>query len=347
MHEPLIAARSSEAPPADLEVAADQPRPSEAERLLASGRGILLSASAQLVLETLVRFGALGIRTSNGAAQIDHHGPVRKLVVEGPVASLEVGEGTAFWVFPEQVKAIMAVNEPSRIRAAVSLRFFGAAGQSLLELHAGLSGETIFRVRRCVERWQAGRFFVPPRFQRPPAPSPDRPVPTSPGLGVALGIARNGGEQRAVHELSTRHGLSRLEALSLVGPPWARRLEGRGLARALGAVSARGMRVRLLAGNEAATYARSGSLARLQGSGSALTLRDRNTTLNVDLGALHSLWAVSLREGDREVSSLEAFDAQGAPALLVFGHPEHRPRPGDPWNDLCERQTVLPEESES
>jgi putative heme degradation protein len=294
----------------------------------------LLAVPLAAALKKLSRFGVLRLVTGSEAVRVEQTAELAVVDHDGGRLTLRAG-GAELWLFPEHWRVAFEVTEPANPADPISFRFFHASrstpqarfatgGEPILEIVADPSGGTADgpNLRSTVARWRAGGFHVRGEHnQKRPHPRP--PGLTTFGAATALARARNSGDAALVRALSHQYGMPRVDALSMLGERWARRLRRPALLDLLQRISRRGLAVTLVAGNEGLSFVRDGVLGDVVGNGRDTCLREPGLSIDVGTLSLDSVWAVRLRSGDDDLSSLEIFDRTGAPALLVFGVP-HR-----------------------
>jgi putative hemin transport protein len=219
-------------------------------------------------------------------------------------------------------------------------QFFHGTGGEILEVVVDprATASNVPNLRAIIARWRTSRP-APMGLPRGEARA-DRTSVVAPGTELALAHARRVGTVDAVWELVMRYGLSRIEALSRLGEPWTYRVRPFGVRTLLDQIARRRLSVQLLIGNEGLTYVRQGPLPEVRCEGRNVHLRGADVTIKVRAGLLESLWAVRLRASGHQVSSLESYDPDGNPALLMFGMRDRSGGESPAWRAFVDRRTV-------
>jgi putative hemin transport protein len=302
-------------------------RPSRASTLTSTS---VLRTEPLALLETLVRSGPVRVVTGNGAAHASQSGEIAALDRQGKRAVMN--DGSELWLFPEHWSADVAIFRRGGDAPTVIFRFSRDDGDAVLEIEVESAAcSDILRRPSVVSSPLA-------RLRQRGAVVPRRAICTSAGLSAALGSARKNGSVEQMQGLVSRHGLTRLEALSWVGEPWARRVRLFDVAAMLEQVVTRQLGVQALIGNPGLSYRRTGTFTKVRRRGGLLALDARDLSIELYDGRLDSLWAVSLQEGDgRSVSSLEAYELDGTPALMLFGAPTSSGGESEAWEAFVRR----------
>ena len=298
-------------------------------------RATVLPGPPAMVLRRMARFGPLRFVIGNAAVRIEQHGELCGVDPEGRLALVGDAE---LWLFPEHWHPDFLMTELAGAEGLLRLQFFHASGDEVLQVvvdpHA--SSSSIPNLRAIIARWRTSRPAPVP--VRRAARRADRASILAPGVELALARARRTGGVRAVQEIVGRYGLSRIDALSFLGDPWVYRVRCFAVTRLLEQIARRGLGVQLLIGNEGLTYVRQGPLPEPRCEGRNVVLRDANVSIEVRAAALDSLWAVRLRASGHEVSSLEAYDAEGSPAVLMFGTRDRAGGESPAWRAFVDRR---------
>jgi putative hemin transport protein len=282
---------------------------------------MVLSVPPRTVFNRLTQRGSLRFSTGNAAVQVAMSSALRGVVHEGQRAILD--GGVELWLFEQHWRSTPVVAESTDVHGPLTFQFRHGSGDRLLEVTVDPRQDP--SLRAALARWRA-TAWKDPRGAVRGASRPERVPAWSPGAEMALARARKHGEVAVMRELVMRHGLSRLEVLSLIGEPWAHRIRPFGVKPLLQQIEARRLRIQLLIGNEGLTFVRTGCLSSVAGDGCNVVVREEGLEIRVRVPLIESLWAVRLNSDRREISSLEAYDTAGEPAFLLFGdRPDGQP----------------------
>jgi putative hemin transport protein len=275
----------------------------EADEILQRRSACVLGADADMILETLPRFGAPRFVTGNQAVRVDQLGSALAVVPGGALVIL--ARDAELWPFPANWRLGLAVDEPRGTTSAASLRFFDRTGARVVEVHVNGQGIVGQRVRACIAKWKTP-WSLPPRFERRPPVCAER-----------------------------------LDAISKMGAPRAWRIPAFDLQQVLESVAQRRFETHLVVGNPGAKYVRRGLLPAARCHGGVISLHASGTTIEMRVSRVAQLWAVQQTAYGRDVTSLEAFDAGGDPAFLLFGARNHAGRQSPTWKAFVNSLSAL------
>ena len=126
---------------------------SDFARVIRDGRAVLLDVAPREILATLTRLGSLRFIVGNSVAHVEHTGLIEGTMSDAGGTTIDLGHHAQLWAFPARWSAAVAVVEPPTAPTRLSLRFFDHHGRTVLEVHNGLGGDAMGRMRRCLEGW--------------------------------------------------------------------------------------------------------------------------------------------------------------------------------------------------
>jgi putative hemin transport protein len=136
------------------------------------------------------------------------------------------------------------------------------------------------------------------------------------------------------HDLLSRHGLSRLDALKLAPLNYAERIHVACVHEILSLSSQVGMQIRVLAGNRGAIQIYTGALQHIAVADAWISAEDRRFCLQLREDQIGSAWLVRKPTSAGLVHSIELFDNAAAPIAMLFGKAASgRPEPCE-WRHL-------------
>lgn len=136
------------------------------------------------------------------------------------------------------------------------------------------------------------------------------------------------------HDLLSRHGLSRLDALKLAPVNYAERIHVACVHEILSLTAQVGMQIRVLAGNKGAIQIYTGALQHIAIADAWISAEDRRFCLQLREDQIGSAWLVRKPTSTGLVHSIELFDNAGTPIAMLFGRAvSGRPEPCE-WRHL-------------
>ncbi len=329
-----------------LRDAADELGVSEAE-LVATGIGETTTqlsgewADLVRILPTLGRCMALTRNPQVVSEVRGVYGGVRIQGVTGQVA----GKAIDLRLFLRAWRHGFAVEEPGPGGPRRSLQFFDASGAAV---HA-----VFLEPEGCAEAFDNVRVAFAAAEQDAllsvePAPAPPMERPDVEVNGEALRARWDA--MRDTHELFPllrELRVTRPQALRLAGIARARVVGNHALGQVLDEAARAGDRLMLFVGSPGVLQVRSGQLVRVERAGPWLRVLDPEFSLHVREDRIAASWVVKKPTTSGLVTSLELFDADGEPILLVLAARDDRANEPDPgwWRERLARlgPTALPE----
>jgi putative hemin transport protein len=236
----------------------------------------------------------------------------------GPHAGQVIGEHIDLRVFLGRWRHGLAVIEPSGNGGLPrhSLHFFDEHGTAVHKIYLQADG--------ALERWEAmiadHRAAAPAELRVTPPAAP-RPVGPAPDAANRLAFRAAWQAMTDTHELFgllRTHGLTRLQALEVVQPEWARPVDAGALGRLLEAAAAAEQRLMTFVGNQGCIQIFSGTVTRVVRSGPWLNVMDPGHNLHLREDHIAASWVVQKPTRNGIVSSLELYDAAGETIVQVF-----------------------------
>lgn len=140
-------------------------------------------------------------------------------------------------------------------------------------------------------------------------------------------------------KLLEKHQLERLQALELVGSPWAFELENVDLETILSAAKSEQQEIMAFVGNDGAVQIFSGKVDNLKQVGPWYNVLDPDFNLHVKTAELSRAFVVRkpTDNGDTVVTSIEFFDANRDTVLTLFGRRTEGKKQTPEWQALCDK----------
>jgi putative hemin transport protein len=187
--------------------------------------------------------------------------------------------------------------------------------------------------------------FAPLVAELAEAPRPVAPVPDAPDAARgddqvdAEGLRTAWRALRDTHDffpLLRRFGAGRQQALRLAGDDLARRVAIGAIGDAITEAARTGLPIMVFVGNPGCLQIHTGPVTNIKVMGPWFNVLDPRFNLHLRQDAVDQVWLVRKPTDDGVVTSLEAFDADGALIVTLFG----RRKPGVPedggWRALAE-----------
>ncbi|MBZ2188548.1 hemin-degrading factor [Alcanivorax sp. JB21] len=252
-------------------------------------------------------------------------------VMEGGRMGLCLGE-IDLRVFFSHWGHACAVTEAGPKGPRHSLQMFDHSGQAVHKVYA--TGETDMAAwAALVARFRAADADQRPALALQPAPvfhrKPSLPDP-QPLRDEWAAIT----DVHQFHDMLRRHGLDRLTALQQVGEPWARPVAQGSIESVLNSVAEIGTPIMAFVGNRGIVQIYTGRVHRLLSTGEWFNVLDPHFNLHMRTGEMTQVWVVRRPSEDGDITSLDAFNADGELVLSLFG--ERKPGKAElpAWRDL-------------
>ena len=243
-----------------------------------------------------------------------------------------VGQAVDLRIFSEHWATAYALEETTETGPRRSLQFFDPCGDAVLKIWS--------REGTDMEAWTAlaatheSKAAPPPVYAPRPAAKPDRP-----DSAVDVQALRSDWaaltHSHEFHKLLRRHDLSRLQALRLVGPDFARPLAPEAAAAALQGAAEGATPLMVFVANRGCVQIHSGPVDRIVPMGPWLNVLDPGFNLHLRTDRAASSWLVRKPGMRGDVHSLELFAADGAAIVQIFGERKAGETERDDWRALA------------
>jgi putative hemin transport protein len=170
-------------------------------------------------------------------------------------------------------------------------------------------------------------------------PTEESPVSKPPAAFDQASFADDWANLKDVHEyhgMLKKHGLSRTQALSLIGSQWATPLAQDSLAFVLTLAQERAADIMVFVGNPGCIQIYSGPVHKLLTQGPWFNVLDPKFNLHLRTDQITQAWVIERPSSDGVITSIEAFNASGDSIITLFG----KRKPGQPeltlWRDIVQ-----------
>jgi putative hemin transport protein len=320
-------ALKSEKPKLRIRDAASELGVSEAE-LVACDGGIRLEADwSELVLE-LPTLGHVMALTRNEQAVSEVKGHYGNISFFHAGMGQVLGKAIDLRLFMGRWKyGFAVVGQESR-----SLQFFDASGTAVHKVHfLADSNREAFDALVAKYRVDGSALTVEPATLHEKEQKPDAAVDVE-------GLRAGWDAMRDTHEffpLIKRAGVTRRQALRLVGEPRAKRVQNTALNAVLERAAATELPIMLFVGNPGVLQVRSGPVVNIQRLGPWLNVMDPDFNLHLREDLIDQSWVVEKPTAAGAVSSLELFAADGSTIAMLFVKRDDREKAENPvWRDI-------------
>lgn len=237
----------------------------------------------------------------------------------GAHAGQVIGEHIDLRVFLSRWRYGVAVVEPSGKEGAPerhSLHFFDEHGTAIHKIYLEREG--------ALDRWEAlvnqFRAAAVPELAVTPAPVVRQPgaLPDEAGRDAFRAAWAAMTDTHELFGLLRSHKLGRTEALRVVAPKWARRVQNTALAQLLEKAAAEERRIMTFIGNLGCIQIFSGTVTRIVRSGPWINVMDPGHNLHLREDHIAESWVVHKPSRHGLVGSLELYNAAGETIVQVF-----------------------------
>lgn len=290
---------------------------SEAE-LVASDIGagtVRLACDVPAVLNGLTEVGEVMALTRNESVvheKIGTYGGVRL----GESAGVVIGDQIDLRVFPPTWKHAFAVEKPaSDGRTRHSLQFFDAAGDAVHKVHLRPASD-LARYRALVAQLaSADQAAWLPEVA---------PIPPSSRTGAVSREELNASWSKLTdtHEfypMLRRLKLSRIDAVTMAEDTFTWSLDPGATTQLIDMAVAEVLPIMVFAGSRGVVQIHSGPIRNVKPMGPWLNVMDETFHMHLRLDHVASLWAVRKPTDQGQVTSVEAYDANGSLIVQFFG----------------------------
>lgn len=250
-------------------------------------------------------------------------------VMEGGRMGLCLGEIDLRAFFSQWAHAC-AVTEDGPKGPRHSLQMFDHSGQAVHKVYA--TDDTDMQAwHGLVARFRAVDQRPPLTLETPPVFTRSAPLSDPQPLRDEWASIT---DVHQFHDMLKRHGLDRLTALEQVGEVWARPVARDSIESVLNSVAEMGTPIMAFVGNRGIVQIYTGEVQRLLRTGEWFNVLDPHFNLHMRTGEMAELWVVRRPSEDGDITSLDAFNANGELVLSLFG--ERKPGKAElpAWRDL-------------
>ncbi len=243
-------------------------------------------------------------------------------------------------LFFGQWRAVYAVTEELRSGLRSSIQIFDAAGDSVLKIYQTEDSDK--------PAWDA----IIERHARPGASSIDFEIREAPQVdrhdsAIDVPALKAGWAALAhtheTHRLLRDLGCGREQALRLLGPEHAERLDAATVPFLLETAAQVSVPLMLFAGNPGCIQIFSGPVQTIKPMGPWLNVLDPDFHMHLRLDMASSVWRVRKPTAERgRITSIELFDAASEPVLQVFGQRPPGNGENPAWRALAETPMAVP-----
>jgi putative hemin transport protein len=299
----------------DAAAALGVPEAALLEALRPGGSVVRLRAPFADLLRRMPAAGEVLALTRNDACVIESRGTFAPPAIEGGMG--QVVGAIDLRLFLRNWRHGYAHREETASGPRTGLLFFDAAGTAVHKIY-GPTPALAPIVADFSDPDAAPADFTASAFVPIPDAASERPDAEIDRAGL---LAAWAGLEHT-HEfvgLLRRFGVSRLQAMRLAAPDFARPV-GAGAARAvLGAVSGGAMPVMVFVGNPGCVQIHSGLVHRVEVVGPWLNVLDPSFDLHLREDRIVSAWIVRKPSVNGDIHALELYDAAGGVACQIFG----------------------------
>lgn len=308
----------------------------------------------RLTTDFMAQFAALGrlgrvmALTRNVCAVIEKLGVYGELESSGHASQI-LGDEIDLRIFFHRFHVAFAVSTEGPRGPQRSLQFFDARGDALHKVHLlpESNGDAFAQF--------VSAFKSPDQSPLQPDLQPDlqtvlpmATVASDPSAQAAIsdaGIDVSGlrtaySQMKDTHEffgLLRRFQVRRTQALRLLGPDAARPVDRLSLRPLLQAAAESELPIMIFVGSPGVIQIHSGPVQTLKQYGSWFNVMDPGFNLHVHEPVLTHAWVVRKPTSEGTVSSLELYDTEGEPVVLVFSKRKHGQAESESWRALLER----------
>jgi putative hemin transport protein len=290
---------------------------SEAELVAADvGAGVTrLDLDVPAILAGLAEVGEVMALTRNDSVvheKIGTYGGVRL----GEGAGVVLGDEINLRVFPPRWKHAFAVDKPSADGSTRhSLQFFDGAGDAVHKVHLRpASSQARYRalVARLTSRDQEARL---------PEVAPIPPVAKNESVSREE-LNKSWSKLTDTHDfypMLRRLGLPRIDAVAMAEGAFTLPLDLGAIQQLIDVAVAEALLIMVFVGSRGCVQIHAGPICNVKPVGPWLNIIDETFNLHLRLDHIERLWAVRKPTDQGQVTSVEAYDAQGSLILQFFG----------------------------
>lgn len=316
---------------------------SEAELVAAHcGDGVVrLEPRVNDVLTGLEAVGEVMALTRNESAVHEKVGIYDK-IVPGTQNALALGKDIDLRVFPKAWAHGFAVEKRNGGDTRHSLQFFDEAGDAVHKVHLR-PGSNFYSYQKLVGHLEStNQEPTVEVFARPAAAN----EATTPDADVdAAELRERWSKLTDVHQffgMLRTLKIERRQALRLVGPDYAWKLDNSAVGSALHHAAADQMPIMCFVGNRGCIQIHTGPVANIKQMGPWVNVLDEKFHLHLRVDHIVEAWTVRKPTADGHVTSIEAYGTDGALIIQFFGERHEGEREREDWRFLAENLPRIP-----
>lgn len=301
-----------------------------------------LSSSPIELLGSMKTLGRMKTITRNRDAVLEVEGEYADLEMF-PHAGQVVGE-IDLRVFPRRWRHVFCLREETKRGPRVSLQFFDVAGSAIHKSY--VTEETDVEAFEDLVRAHTSPDQTPLEHVEPSTPEaalrPDEEI----DVASLRSAWRSMKDTHELFGILRRHGVSRLQALRLVGQDFARPVARGELSHTLKTAATSSVPIMLFVGNPSLIQIWSGPIRRVVPHGPWLNVLDPTVNLHVREDRIDSAWVVRKPTTDGVITALEIFSGEVL-TLLIVGKRPHGEAENETWRRIVTDLPTKPEEEAS
>ena len=283
------------------------------------------------LLTGLEAVGEVMALTRNESAVHEKIGVYDK-VVTGKHNAMVLGENIDLRIFPKVWAHGFAVEKRDGDEVRHSLQFFDEAGEAVHKVHLRPSSD-LEAYQGLVERLLSADQSSTLALKNIDV------KPATTGGGSADELRERWSGMTDVHQffgILKALDLSRHQAVNMVGPDYAWRLDGEALARMFNSAASEALPIMCFVGNRGCIQIHSGPVTNIKTMGPWLNVLDETFHLHLRTDHVRELWAVRKPTKDGHVTSIEAYGADEEMIIQFFGKRHEGEGEREDWRLLAE-----------
>lgn len=297
-----------------------------------------LRADPQALLRGLAGVGPVMALTRNPACVHERTGAYGEPTFHGRIG-LVVGEDIDLRIFLQSWVHFRAAVVANARGPLPCFQVFDAAGRAVHKVYAK-SATDMVAWEALVASLAEGADTEPVTFTAPPTPPAGRPDAdvNAEALQAAWAALR---DTHDFFPMLRAQDVLREQALRLVGPSWARLVDGDPVTNVLTAASASEVPIMVFVGNAGIIQIHTGPVRHVAPRGTWINVLDPAFNLHLDRALVARSWWVRKPTTDGDVHALELYDASGELIAQLFG----ARKPGKPedarWTAMLADATAV------
>lgn len=315
---------------------------SEAELVAAHcGDSVLrLEPRANDLLVGLEAVGEVMALTRNESAVHEKIGVYDK-VVTGTHNAMALGKDIDLRIFPKAWAYGFAIEKRDGDTIRRSLQFFDAAGDAVHKVHLRPASNLYAYQKLMSQLESADQNAVLDASPRIAGGAPETPDAEA----DVVDLRERWSKLTDIHQffgMLRSLKLDRLQAVRLVGPDYAWKLDNSAVGSMLHLAAADSMPIMCFVGNRGCIQIHSGPIANIKPMGPWVNVLDETFHLHLRLDHIVETWAVRKPTKDGHVTSIEAYGAEGNLIIQFFGQRHEGETEREDWRFLAENLPRVP-----